>query len=309
MLQLKKILNYFFLLLFTLSVMAALSLSAPKSYADCPPPYISLSATTNGNVVNFRFGQTAPNMAVLFIRKVGVSAPYRTVDVGNRSGYTTTLPDGNYTAAIAYTICQISNDAPFNAGSATTSYILREPTINNYDVTFNFSPVPANSKLWIYQNGGSLRDHFDLYTSQSSQDWTGTDGGYYAYITDQSGTKITNEVSFGLPSTSSPPGSVECTDFLGCTNIPHLIPGFGDNTFAVDLIHNVLPIAIGIGAFVSVIMIILSGAQFVMSSGDPESAAKARGRLTYAIIGFALLALAFGITKVIDVYFLKSQLF
>lgn len=61
-----------------------------------------------------------------------------------------------------------------------------------------------------------------------------------------------------------------------------------------------------IAGFVSVIMIVISGIQFISSSGNPEAAAAARGRLTFALTGFAVIVLAFIILQIIDQVFLKS---
>lgn len=48
-----------------------------------------------------------------------------------------------------------------------------------------------------------------------------------------------------------------------------------------------------------VIMFLWSAVQMILSGGDKESVAKARGRLTWAIIGIALLSLSFVIFQVI----------
>ncbi len=103
--------------------------------------------------------------------------------------------------------------------------------------------------------------------------------------------------------------SATCKNFTDCLSgivstqsLKYKNPGGLVGTVMGDI----LPIAIGLGGFLSVIIILISAAQFVLSNGDPESAAKARGRLIFALVGFALLVLAFAITKVIDAYFLKS---
>lgn len=102
-------------------------------------------------------------------------------------------------------------------------------------------------------------------------------------------------------------GTVECDSFLDC------ISGFDNpsdiegSTFVGDFVTRLLPLAIAFGGFLSVIMIVISGIQFTSSSGNPEGAAAARGRLTFAIIGFVLLTLAYIITRVIDVVFLRGS--
>ncbi len=102
-------------------------------------------------------------------------------------------------------------------------------------------------------------------------------------------------------------GSAECTDFNNCTDIPNTKPpGFGDTTIIVDLVAQFIPIALGMGGFLSVIIIVISGLQFITSNGNPEGAAGARGRLIFALVGFVLLIIAYALTKVIDTIFLKS---
>ena len=62
-----------------------------------------------------------------------------------------------------------------------------------------------------------------------------------------------------------------------------------------------------IAGFVTVIIIIVSGIQFVTSGGNPEAAAAARGRLTFAIIGFVIIVLAYAILQIVDKVFLGTS--
>lgn len=78
-------------------------------------------------------------------------------------------------------------------------------------------------------------------------------------------------------------------------------------TLVGDLISKILPIAIALGGFLTVIFIIISGIQFITSSGNPEAANAARNRLTFAIIGFVVLALSFLIVQFINNVFLGSE--
>ncbi len=73
-----------------------------------------------------------------------------------------------------------------------------------------------------------------------------------------------------------------------------------------DIITKILPIAIGLGGFLTVIFIIISGIQFISSSGNPEAATAAKNRLTYAIVGFVILALSFLIVRLVNTLFLGS---
>src|SRR3972149_11638792 len=65
---------------------------------------------------------------------------------------------------------------------------------------------------------------------------------------------------------------------------------------------------LGIAGFITVIIIIISGIQFVTSGGNPEAAASARGRLTFAIIGFVIISLAFAILQIVNRIFLGTTI-
>lgn len=102
-------------------------------------------------------------------------------------------------------------------------------------------------------------------------------------------------------------GVVECTDFLDCVGSVVSPSSQPPETLVGDLVTKILPLAIALGGMVSVIMIVVSGIQFITSSGNPDGAAAARGRLTFSIIGFVLLVLAFVVTRVIDSVFLRGS--
>ena len=72
------------------------------------------------------------------------------------------------------------------------------------------------------------------------------------------------------------------------------------------LLSEFLPYIFGIAGFIAVIMIVISGIQFITSSGNPEAAGAARGRLVFALIGFGLILLSFVILKLIDQVFLGN---
>lgn len=104
--------------------------------------------------------------------------------------------------------------------------------------------------------------------------------------------------------------AADCASFNDCTNItdPQVRPpGFGDTTFVGDLITKFLPIILGIGGFIAVIMIIISGIELTMSGGNPDGANAAKNRLIYSLVGFVLIVLAYAVTKFIDNVFLNSS--
>lgn len=67
-----------------------------------------------------------------------------------------------------------------------------------------------------------------------------------------------------------------------------------------------LPAVITILGFLTVFYIVFTGIRFIISRGDPERVADAKSRLTYAIVGFIVLILAFAATQLIDRLFLNS---
>lgn len=69
-----------------------------------------------------------------------------------------------------------------------------------------------------------------------------------------------------------------------------------------------LPAILGIAGFITVIIIIIAGIGFITSRGDPKGAEAAKGRLTYALIGFIILILAFAILQIINSIFLGRGL-
>lgn len=79
---------------------------------------------------------------------------------------------------------------------------------------------------------------------------------------------------------------------------------FTPEGFLSQLVSTILPIVLGIAGFIAVILIIISGIQMMLSSGNPEAAAAAQGRLTMTIVGFAVIILAFSFTQIIDKIFL-----
>jgi len=81
---------------------------------------------------------------------------------------------------------------------------------------------------------------------------------------------------------------------------------FSNTGFFAEIITKILPIIFGFAGFVAVILILVSGIQFIISGGNPEAAVAARNRLTMAVLGFAIVMMAFAITQIIDTIFLGT---
>ena len=82
---------------------------------------------------------------------------------------------------------------------------------------------------------------------------------------------------------------------------------FDETNLIGQLVGAILPIVLGIAGFLTVIFVIISGIQFVTSSGNPEAAAAARSRLIFALVGFVIIILAFAITQIVDRIFLGTS--
>lgn len=100
-----------------------------------------------------------------------------------------------------------------------------------------------------------------------------------------------------------------CDSFTNCLqgiSTPGLKSTYQSSGLAGQLLTEIFPRVLGIAGFLAVIFILASAFQFVTSSGNPEGAASARNRLTYALIGFVIVALAFVILQIVDRIFLQS---
>ncbi|MEK9147255.1 MAG: hypothetical protein AAB639_03595 [Patescibacteria group bacterium] len=105
--------------------------------------------------------------------------------------------------------------------------------------------------------------------------------------------------------------AAECNGFLDClrgVNVEKLKPEFTETNLIAQLVTQILPIILTIAGFVTVIVIIISGIQFVLSSGNPEAAAAAKNRLVYAIVGFIIIVLAFGVLQIVNRLFLGTTI-
>jgi len=68
------------------------------------------------------------------------------------------------------------------------------------------------------------------------------------------------------------------------------------------IFDNVIGVILSFGGVVLFLMLIAGGFQFITAGGDPAKVEQAKKTLTYAIMGVALLALAFLILKFISTF-------
>lgn len=82
-------------------------------------------------------------------------------------------------------------------------------------------------------------------------------------------------------------------------NIPGFVdPGAGGSNIS-NIINNVLKIIFVVAALLVLIFLIMGAFQWIMSGGEKEAVGKARLRITHALIGLAILVLAFVILGVV----------
>jgi|SRR3989338_901410 len=126
---------------------------------------------------------------------------------------------------------------------------------------------------------------------------------------------IISIISLSLPPASlaippPPPPPTSCSGFLSCLQgikVEGLKVKYLTHEGLVgNIVSDIAPIVLGLAGFIAVIMIIISGIQFMMSSGNPEAAAAARGRLVFALIGFALIVLSYVVLQFVDQLFLGN---
>ena len=82
-------------------------------------------------------------------------------------------------------------------------------------------------------------------------------------------------------------GSTDCL-----TNLPNVVAG--DSAVAA-----VMSIVFGVIAAIAVLIIVLQGIRFILSSGEPQKAADARKGIIYALVGLAVALSAEVVVKLV----------
>lgn len=83
---------------------------------------------------------------------------------------------------------------------------------------------------------------------------------------------------------------------------PSFIPGLTINKGG-DFVAGILEIAIYAAGFLAFFYMVWGAFQYIMASGKKEELQKARVKITYALIGFAVVLLAFFIMKFVSEFF------
>lgn len=89
-------------------------------------------------------------------------------------------------------------------------------------------------------------------------------------------------------------------DVIGKVNPPDAVSniGFGQEGLS-NFFNRAIELIYSLAGVIFVFMVVISALQWMMSGGDKEAVTNARNRLTFAIIGIALLALTFVILNVV----------
>jgi len=95
-----------------------------------------------------------------------------------------------------------------------------------------------------------------------------------------------------------PGGSTGPQDLAAPSGIPTALRGglaSSGTTFFQTIVNNLIIL----GSFLALIMVIISGIQWMMSRGDPQAISSAKRRFFFAIIGLVVMLGAFFIVRVI----------
>lgn len=65
-----------------------------------------------------------------------------------------------------------------------------------------------------------------------------------------------------------------------------------------DFLQNLITVALTIGLILVVIMLVWGAFDWILSGGDKDAVGKARGRIVNALIGLAVMAVAFALARV-----------
>ncbi len=102
-----------------------------------------------------------------------------------------------------------------------------------------------------------------------------------------------------LPGNSSNPGpgdsSNSSTGASGGIQIPNFL---GANNFQ-DLLVKILNALWVLAALITMLMVLISGFQFLLASGNPEKIEKAKRTLLYVVIGFVIIILSYSASAII----------
>lgn len=68
------------------------------------------------------------------------------------------------------------------------------------------------------------------------------------------------------------------------------------------VLANIIRVSVSLAGIGLFIMLVIGGIRYLTSSGDPKATQQARGTITYAIIGMALLLIAWFVLRFIEIF-------
>jgi hypothetical protein len=95
-----------------------------------------------------------------------------------------------------------------------------------------------------------------------------------------------------------PGGSAGPVDLVAPSGVPKAFRGGLENSgtaFFQTIVNNLIIL----GSFLALVMVIISGIQWMMSRGDPQAVASAKRRFFFAVVGLIVMLGAFFIVRVI----------
>lgn len=221
--------------------------------------------------------------------------------------------DGVYYAAMytgAYGEIRMSNITSFTIGSAG-GISLNPPIVSGSTVIFTFTPSDGSFVIVADNDCPSMLsvtrdfDSGQIAPGITQTNWSSAPPGTYCakIVKALSGETLSNVVSFSVEEplfdVGPPPDPFNISD-PGIFSPASRFQTFGQ--LATDVVIILVSIAGGLLLF----FVALSGFKFATSSGDPKKIASANATLTYAIIGIAVVILAFVIVRILQ-FFLQSN--
>ena len=94
------------------------------------------------------------------------------------------------------------------------------------------------------------------------------------------------------------PGGSTAQTLVAPSGLPQAFRGGLANSGTV-FFQTVINNLIIVGSFLALVMVIISGMQWIISRGDPERIASAKSRFFFAIIGLLIMLAAFFIVRVV----------
>ena len=92
-----------------------------------------------------------------------------------------------------------------------------------------------------------------------------------------------------------PWAGVNCIKTIGGVDVPTL-------KCLEGVYRQILTIIISLGLLALFVMLLVGGFRYLTAGGDPKAATSAKQTITYAVIGIALMAVAFLIFRLIEYY-------